>query len=276
MSNHTKLVKEYFRTGESRMGYKLLLNGIRHCGFYPLDESISHKQAQINMMDQVAVALRLPKESKVLDAGCGEGATAIYLAKKYGFLITGIDLLEESIEIASNNVAESNTSTNFLVGDFNKLPYPDNTFDGIYAIETIVHGSNPKATLKEFKRVLKPKGHLVIADYTWEKVSNLPKRYRPVMNWINNDVAAPGALIIWPNWYEKSLAEYEFKNVQVKNITANVMPMIIWFWRMAIIPYQIIRLLKLQSKFVNTTMGYYSKIFATKGWWQYIVVRATK
>lgn len=276
MSNNTRLIKEYYRTSESRLGYKVLLRGVRHFGYYPTDQKVSHQQAQINMMDQVALSFKLSNGSKILDAGCGEGATAIHLAKKYGYDVTGVDLLEESIKIAKAKSKDSSLPINFLVGNFTRLPFKDNSFDGLYAIETFIHSSDPLATLAEFKRVLKPGGRLVIADYTWEASNKLPKRYRKVLDWVAIDVAVPGALIINPGWYEKSLSSNKFKNIQVRNITTNLTPMINWFWQMALIPYQITRLLHRQSKYINTTMGYYGKKFASEGWWQYVIVSATK
>lgn len=276
MPTSTTFVKEYYRTNESRLGYKILLRGVRHFGYYPSDQKVSHQQAQINMMDQVASSFNLSKGSKILDAGCGEGATAMHLAKNYSYKITGIDLLSESIEIAKTKYKNSGLPINFLVGDFTKLPFKDNSFDGLYAIETFIHSSDPLATLAEFRRVLRPGGQLVIADYSWEKRDKLPKKYKRVLDWTAKSVAVPGALIINPGWYEKSLTQYKFKNIHTRNITSNVMPMINWFWQMALIPYQIVRLLKQQPKYVNTTMGYYGKTFAKKGWWQYIIASATK
>ena len=212
MVNNAGSVKEYYRTNESRLGYKVLLKGVRHFGYYPDNQKISHQQAQICMMEQVASSFTLPSGSKVLDAGCGEGATAMFLAKNFGYDVMGIDLLTESIEIAESRVKDSKLPISFLV-EITKLPFADNTFDGLYAIETFIHSSDPSATLSEFRRVLKPGGQLVIADYTWAVRDKLPSKYQQVFDWVAKGVAIPGALIINPGWYESSLATHNFKKV---------------------------------------------------------------
>ena len=59
----------------------------------------------INTQDLIGKSLALPAGAKVLDAGCGEGATTIHLAKKFSFMMTGIDLLPKSVRIAHTSQA---------------------------------------------------------------------------------------------------------------------------------------------------------------------------
>ena len=97
-------VKNYFNSIESRLGYAYLLKGRKHFGYYPKgQENISIIEAQENMEDILAKKLSLKSESLVLDAGCGEGKVAIYLAKKYKLNVTGIDLLDWAINNANKN-----------------------------------------------------------------------------------------------------------------------------------------------------------------------------
>ncbi len=99
-------------------------------------------------MDKVGKTLNLPKGSRVLNAGCGEGATAKYLNQKYSLKLDGVDLLDFNIEKAQQR-AESNANLNFQAGDYSRLDYPDNYFDGVYTLETFVHFPDYKQTLQE-------------------------------------------------------------------------------------------------------------------------------
>lgn len=74
--------------------------------------------------------------------------------------ITIIDISRRAIEIAKRNFPNKK----FLVGDICKLPFKNNSFDVIVSLSTIDNISYKKvnAALKEIKRVLKPKGKLLI------------------------------------------------------------------------------------------------------------------
>src|SRR5216684_3063976 len=102
-----KKVIRYYSKKESRWGYSLLLKGIRHFGYYPEGrENISMRDAQVLMIEKLAEKLNLRRGSLLLDAGCGEGFVAMYLATKYGFMVQGVDLLDFSIEKAKKLLNE--------------------------------------------------------------------------------------------------------------------------------------------------------------------------
>src|SRR6516165_5361319 len=64
----------------------------------------------------------------ILDAGCGTGDTALFLAGR-GHRVTGIDFLEEPIHRAKRKAAERNLSVNFLVKDALTLQEWSERFD---------------------------------------------------------------------------------------------------------------------------------------------------
>lgn len=105
--------------------------------------------------------LRLFNSNSVIcSVGCGPcGHVEKYIYDK-GFNVTGIDISEKCIEIANKN----NSQIKFEVGDLSKINYEDNYFDGIVSYYSII--DTPKIYLdkifKEFNRVLKPNGYLLI------------------------------------------------------------------------------------------------------------------
>mmetsp|Transcript_10947 Transcript_10947/g.20956 ORF Transcript_10947/g.20956 Transcript_10947/m.20956 type:complete len:378 (-) Transcript_10947:429-1562(-) len=109
------------------------------------------------------------KMPRVLDVGCGIGGPMRTVAKffKYRVRITGVNITSEHIVRAKRyNAREGIKNCDFIQGDFNKIPVPDNTFDAIYDFEATLHSTDTLTTFKELYRVLKPGGRIVTAQYT--------------------------------------------------------------------------------------------------------------
>lgn len=113
----------------------------------------------------------LPKKTGnvILDAGCGTGTLMIKL-KKFGS-ITGIDTSSEALKFARKNGARK-----VLKSSVEKIPFKTNEFDGLISIDVLYHKgvkSDLKA-LREFKRVLKPGGILIIKNpaHNWLRGSH--------------------------------------------------------------------------------------------------------
>ena len=101
--------------------------------------------------------------STLLDAGCGTGAMLKLLAqdvpeKRY----FGIDLSERMIEVAK----EHGNTIQFLQGDCEELPYPDESFDAITCSMSFHHYPNVEKFFRNVYRTLKPGGRLILRDMT--------------------------------------------------------------------------------------------------------------
>lgn len=104
--------------------------------------------------------------SEILDVGTGTGFLAVFLAE-LGHNCTGIDLSSGMMEIAKKKACDKGLNIHFDIWDAENLPYHDNTFDMVinrHLLWTIPH---PEGSLKEWIRVLKPGGKLVIIDGDW-------------------------------------------------------------------------------------------------------------
>jgi ubiquinone/menaquinone biosynthesis C-methylase UbiE len=101
----------------------------------------------------------------ILEIGCGTGRDAGELIKR-DFNYTGIDASEEMLNIAQKQVPEAE----FHVGDFYKLDFADNSFDGFWAAATFLHvpKSEIDVVIAEVKRILKPngKGFITVKEKT--------------------------------------------------------------------------------------------------------------
>ena len=98
------------------------------------------------------------KGEYVLDLGAGDGAVAEYLQNNVGATVEGFDISEKAASVAKKR------GIKVTVGDVEKkLPYKDKTFDVVFWGDNVEHLFEPEKTLLEIKRILKPKGRLVIS-----------------------------------------------------------------------------------------------------------------
>lgn len=100
------------------------------------------------------------KRLKVLDVGCGGGNIAFFLKSKYpNWDITGVDVSDIALAFARDNFPK----IKFNKSGIEKLPFIENSFDVIIALDVLEHIEKYKEALIEVKRVLKPDGTLFIA-----------------------------------------------------------------------------------------------------------------
>ena len=105
------------------------------------------------------------KESKrIVDLGCGNGNHVVFFAEQ-GFDVSGLDLSEEAIEIAKAWLNKRNLKADLRVGDIERLPYPDQSFDVAISHGVLDHISFEKAkkAMEEIKRILVPGGYVCIS-----------------------------------------------------------------------------------------------------------------
>jgi SAM-dependent methyltransferase len=73
----------------------------------------------------------LPLRSSILDAGCGTGTTALWLAGR-GFRVTGIDIAPMAIEMASVKALKAGLPCRFITGDFLAAAFDKEAFDAAF------------------------------------------------------------------------------------------------------------------------------------------------
>ena len=100
----------------------------------------------------------LPENARILDVGCGDGFH-LRLLQKYGkksWQLEGIDLDKRAVQMAEK------AGLKVHLGTIEDLDLPEDTYDFAFMIQTIEHVEKPDAILRAVKRILKPKGKLVI------------------------------------------------------------------------------------------------------------------
>ncbi|MRH41338.1 methyltransferase domain-containing protein [Aquibacillus halophilus] len=103
------------------------------------------------------VKKHIPHGSYIADLGCGDGYGS-YKLLQAGYRVVGLDLSEEMIERAKSK--QGNEEITFTVGDLTNLPFDNEVFSGLMAINSIEWTEHPLKALNEMKRVVK-KDHLL-------------------------------------------------------------------------------------------------------------------
>jgi ubiquinone/menaquinone biosynthesis C-methylase UbiE len=171
-------------------------------------------------------------------------------------------------------VAGWSGAVDFVRADYSALPFPEAHFDGAYTMETLVHAADASTVLREFHRVLKPGGRLMLFEYTIPARSALtPKASREI-----DEVIEGSAMASLPQFVTGSMedlvGECGFHDVVVEDATDRIMPMLHTFARCAAVPYWIATGLRLRSRFVNTTAAVHW--YRHRAIWRYVIVSATK
>ncbi|MFI0778060.1 methyltransferase domain-containing protein [Streptomyces sp. NPDC021212] len=138
-----------------------------HFGYWPdPSSSASHADAGEWMTEQLFERLDVSARDKVLDVGCGVGKPTMWLARRSGAIVKGVNISRKQLDIANASVRSEGLQdqVSFEVADAMNLPYPDDSFDRVWALESMVHMPDRGQVLREIARVLRPGGRLAIAD----------------------------------------------------------------------------------------------------------------
>jgi ubiquinone/menaquinone biosynthesis C-methylase UbiE len=105
-------------------------------------------------------ALQFCDKKEVVDVASGEGHGSALLGE-VAQKVLGVDLSPEAVTRASRNYRSERVS--FTVGDYAAIPLSDASVDVVVAFETLEHVADPRKFFCEIKRILRPKGILVIS-----------------------------------------------------------------------------------------------------------------
>ncbi|KAJ2999264.1 hypothetical protein NUW58_g55 [Xylaria curta] len=306
--NPNPRLQSYYASLESVLGYDLLLGGTRHFGYY--DDATSYNPFPLSgslrrMEEQLFASLHAGGSARVLDAGCGNGHVARYMAGK-GLHVTAIDVVERHVRKARKTARKLTARTKGSIEvrhmDYHHLDALDDcAFDAVYTMETLVHATDPAQVLRGFFRVLKPGGRVAMHEYdnvlekaeredagpasgqvvaasTGDGDKREKKRpgegLRRSMRQVNEWSAMPMNAVSSPGEFKRLLEEAGFVDVRVRDLSDHIRPMTRFFYVLAIVPFYIISLLRLERYFINTVAGVGA--YRGYGFWRYVQIEARK
>lgn len=207
--------------------YKTVWTGSKdlamHFGYFG-DGVMNHHDSLIKMNEVLANLATISGNDRVLDAGCGYGGSAIWLAKNIGCEVVGLTVVPYQVREAekfAEKYALSDT-VSFRVGDYAHTPFPSNSFTVVWGLESIVHAESKKDFVNEAHRLLKAGGRILISEYMLRENPPLSDDEQKILYpWLKG-WAMPSLLT--PGEYESLLTDAGFKNVKIHDLTENVRP----------------------------------------------------
>lgn len=188
-------------------------------------ESLAMAQEQLSQ--EVANAGQVRSGQRILDCGCGFGGTIAHLNDRLQDLdMVGLNIDPRQLEVARANFSPKHGNrAEFIEGDACTLPFEENSFDLVLAVECIFHFPSRLRFFQEVRRVLKTGGTLAICDF-------VPREITLVLDKMLNRFVQP---VIGENFgavdYSYSLQKYRslasetgFSSLVERDITANTLP----------------------------------------------------
>ena len=195
-----------------------------HFGFEPVDESDKARRVR-GVFDSVAprydlmndlmsmglhrawkaytvMVANLQPGARVLDIAGGTGDLALAFAKKVGAsgLVVHTDINEAMLRTGRDRLVDAGVVLPTLVCDAEKLPFADASFDAVSVAFGLRNMTHKDAALAEMNRVLKPRGRLLVLEFS--KVAQpLAKAY----DWYSFNV-----LPLLGRWIAKDEASYRY------------------------------------------------------------------
>ena len=168
--------------------------------------------ASLGCGNPTALADLKPGET-VLDLGSGGGIDVLLSARRVGPTgnAYGLDMTDEMLELARDNQRKAGVqNVEFLKGEIENIPLPDNSVDVIISNCVINLSADKDRVLREAFRVLKPGGRFAVSDIVVR--GEMPKEIQHTVELWAGCIA--GALE--DRDYEAKLARAGFKNVEVE------------------------------------------------------------
>jgi arsenite methyltransferase len=138
----------------------------------------------LRLTERLGLLLGLTPEKRVLDVASGNGASAFFLAERFGCHFVGVDYGSQNVADA-NEVAHTKGVADlvqFERGDAERLPFPDASFDAVLCECAFCTFPNKIGAAREFARVLRRGGRVGLSDLTRGPV--LPKELDSLLAWI--------------------------------------------------------------------------------------------
>ena len=157
---------------------------------------------------------------KVLDAGCGVGGAAFFIASKKNVKVTGITLSKKQIKLATDKAIENGLSdrVSFVERDYTNTGFEDESYDVIWACESICHAVDKADFVKEAFRLLKKGGRLILCDYYLVNDNQVDK-HNYIQKWLKTWSITR---ITSSDYFENKLKEGGFSHIETTDYTSAI------------------------------------------------------
>lgn len=138
----------------------------------------------LELTARLALLLGIDAQSKVLDVASGKGASAIFLAERFGCMVTGIDYGEQNVREAAAAATARGVKQrlHFQQADAERLSFEAGSFDAIICECAFCTFPDKASAARQFARVLRPGGTIGLSDLT--SIGELPEELDDLLAWV--------------------------------------------------------------------------------------------
>ncbi len=194
----TNTARDYYNSEDADNFYFHVWGGEDiHVGLYDSEDEPIRDASRRTVERMVSKLDKIDKDSKILDVGAGYGGSMRYIAKRFGCHCVALNLSE--VENARDRDMNREQGLADLIdvvdASFEKVDYPDSTFDVVWSQDAILHSDHRDRVLAEVVRVLKPGGEFIMTDPM--QADDCPEGVLdPILNRIHlNSLGSPGYYI---------------------------------------------------------------------------------
>jgi sterol 24-C-methyltransferase len=225
------------------------------------------------MEGRLLSTLDLPMAARVPDAGRGVAHVAIYMAG-CGLKVEGIGIVDHHIARGRKNAKAEKLENSITMSkmSYQDLSFSDASFDSVHNMETLSHATNFPQAIKELHMVLRPGGSLALFKY--EHADSTKGRAKEALRRVNEVGAMSAFQNLSIGSIEKELGAVGFEDIEVRDFSENVAPMMRFFALMALLSYMLICLQGLEERFPDTMAAV--ELWRHREYIKYVVVSAKK
>ncbi|NER24577.1 MAG: class I SAM-dependent methyltransferase [Symploca sp. SIO1C2] len=253
--------EKYYNTVETQYQVPWNPDGSKHWGYFddldaPDEEEVLFQASDRwdeYMLDQSSINA----ESRVLDLGCGNGNTALYLAQKTGCEVVGIDISEIHIANAQEKAANfPELNLAFEKASATNLPSKDQHFSHVWSQGTLLHIHERDLALREIHRVLGKSGILLFDDL----VALVPQASESTLQYVYDRLHLTE--LFNPESYVNTLTKVGFKVLEALDLTLHMKK------------FYDIQAKRVQAQFPERSIAYQktseAAVAGEIGWWFYL------
>jgi tocopherol O-methyltransferase len=159
-NDKTSIVDHYNRVSPY---YRALWGEHLHHGYWIRGDE-SKEIAQLQLVEYLAEAAGIRSHARILDIGCGFGASSIYLARKFQAQTTGISNSPVQVEMARQAAARASVPVDFFCMDAESIAFAE-TFDTLWSIESISHYQDVPGFFLNAAKLLDCGGTIALTDW---------------------------------------------------------------------------------------------------------------
>ena len=201
--------------------YQMFWGEHLHHGYWE-NEKETQAEAQIKLIERLAVCAHIAPASRVLDIGCGLGGSSRWLAQNLDCSVLGLTLspVQAKLATAASSKAGLSDQVRFRVQDVTQFAFPPQAFDAVWVVECSEHLPDKARFIADCAQTLQPGGHLALC--AWLRAETLNDQGAQLVARVCDGMLCPSLASM--NEYRNWMSDAGLQPIEAENITRRVEP----------------------------------------------------